>query len=87
MATALRPLAFAILLLFVVAAGTAAAAREGDECSAAAGCGPGLHCAACGDGGASICARATPVDPLTHVRTLIRRRRNGGFIQKGCCFI
>uniref|UniRef100_A0ACD5WWS8 Uncharacterized protein n=1 Tax=Avena sativa TaxID=4498 RepID=A0ACD5WWS8_AVESA len=54
------------LFVFVLLLVAAAAAREGDECSAAAGCGAGLHCAACGDGGASICTRATPVDPLTH---------------------
>jgi hypothetical protein len=36
-----------------------------------------MHCAACGDGGSSICARASPVDPLTHVRKP-PLARNGG---------
>ncbi|KAM0905365.1 hypothetical protein ACQ4PT_017426 [Festuca glaucescens] len=63
MATALRLLAFALLLLVAAAE---AAAQEGDECASSANCGARMHCAACGDGGASICARASPIDPLTH---------------------
>ncbi|KAF7096372.1 hypothetical protein CFC21_098328 [Triticum aestivum] len=65
-AAGLRPLAGALLLLLVFISTAAANARVGDECSAGAGCGSGLHCAACGDGVAGVCARATPVDPLTH---------------------
>ncbi|KQJ94776.1 PI-PLC X domain-containing protein At5g67130 [Brachypodium distachyon] len=66
MATRLRLLPVFLLLVVFFAAGRAAAAREGDGCSAAGDCGSGLHCAACGDGEAKICARASPIDPLTH---------------------
>jgi hypothetical protein len=63
-----------LLLLLTVAALAAAAtllraagaAQVGDTCSSDAGCGAGLHCSACGDGGAKLCTRATPVNPATH---------------------
>lgn len=56
-----------LLLLLIGTATTAGAARVGDTCSSDGACGARLHCSGCGSGGAKICTRTTPVDPLTHV--------------------
>ncbi|GJN12678.1 hypothetical protein PR202_ga30976 [Eleusine coracana subsp. coracana] len=63
MARRLLLLAAVVAMLFAAAA---AAAQVGDTCSSDGGCGAGLHCSACGDGGAKICTRAKPIDPATH---------------------
>lgn len=66
MGSHLRLPAIAALLLLIGTATTAGAARVGDTCSSDGTCGADLHCSGCGSGGAKICTRTTPVDPLTH---------------------
>lgn len=72
-----------LLLVAAIAAGSLAAASGaalvGDTCAASASsCGAGLRCASCSPlpgTGPAVCARTTPVDPKTHVRTHARTRR------------
>lgn len=69
-----------LLLVAAIAAGSLAAASGaalvGDTCAASASsCGAGLRCASCSPlpgTGPAVCARTTPVDPKTHVRTHAR---------------